>query len=149
MWSDWASEAFGERVDELRELIPAALAQAHKRARAAHDAGQAKNNRVYGYALWDFAHEEIASAIRTVDAGPSFGGGLGPGRAHRGRPVLRGRAARARAGEPHRGLPPGMIDQPRPRPQPPRSAPAPALAHGATTFDPASLTPDRRLAGMS
>jgi hypothetical protein len=69
MWSDWASEAFGERVDELRELIPAALAQAHRRARAAHDAGQAKNNRVYGYALWDFAHEEIASAIRTVDGG--------------------------------------------------------------------------------
>jgi hypothetical protein len=66
MWSDWAGEAFGERVDGLRERIPAALAEAHRRARAAHDAGQAKNNRVYGYALWDFAHEELVTGLREV-----------------------------------------------------------------------------------
>jgi len=67
MWSDWASEAFGEQVDELRERIPAALAEAHRRARAAHDAGQARANRVYGTALWDFADDELVEAIRTVE----------------------------------------------------------------------------------
>lgn len=69
MWSDWAGEAFGEQVDELRERIPGALAEAHRRARAAHDAGQAKDNRVYGTALWDFAHDELVAAIRTVEGG--------------------------------------------------------------------------------
>lgn len=69
MWADWASEAFGDEVDVLRERIPEALAQAHRRARAAHDAGQSKNNRVYGYALWDFAHEEVVAAVREVAAG--------------------------------------------------------------------------------
>ena len=67
MWSDWAGEAFGERVDELRARIPAALVEAHRRARAAHDAGQAKDNRVYGTALWDFAHDELVDAIRTIE----------------------------------------------------------------------------------
>lgn len=67
MWSDWASEAFGERVDELRERIPAALAEAHRRARASHDAGQARDHRVYGTALWGFQHDELVAAIRTVE----------------------------------------------------------------------------------
>lgn len=66
-WSDWASEAFGEHVEVLRERIPAALAAAHRRARAGHDAGQARNHRVYGTALWEFQHEEMVRAIRSVD----------------------------------------------------------------------------------
>lgn len=67
MWSDWASAAFGDQADELRERIPAALAEAHRRARAAHDAGQARDNRVYGTALWDFAHDDLVAAIRSVE----------------------------------------------------------------------------------
>ena len=69
MWSDWAGEAFGEQVDVLREGIPEALALAHRRARAVHDAGQSRNNRVYGYALLDFAHEEVVAAVREVAGG--------------------------------------------------------------------------------
>src|SRR6266536_4810006 len=67
MWSDWANEAFGEQVDELRARIPVALAEAHRRARAAHDAGQATDNHVYGTALWYFARDELVKAIREMD----------------------------------------------------------------------------------
>lgn len=67
MWSDWADEAFGERVGVLRERIPAALAEAHRRSRAAHDAGRAKDNRVYGTALWDFALDEVVASIQDVE----------------------------------------------------------------------------------
>jgi hypothetical protein len=75
-WSDWAVEAFGARVAELWERIPAALAKAHRRARAAHDAAQSKNQRVYGTALWELQHEELVAAVSSVNgAKPAkFGG---------------------------------------------------------------------------
>ena len=64
--TDWAAEAFGEQVEELRQRIPGALAAAHRRARAGHDAGQSRNQRVYGTALWEYQHEELVAAIRPV-----------------------------------------------------------------------------------
>lgn len=64
--SDWADEAFGTRVHELRRRIPAALAMAHLRARAGHDAGGSKNHRVYGIGLWEFQHEELVAALQPV-----------------------------------------------------------------------------------
>jgi hypothetical protein len=63
---DWADEAFGVAVDELRERIPAALALAHLRARAGHDAAHSESNRVYGTALWELQHEELVAALRSV-----------------------------------------------------------------------------------
>lgn len=65
--SDWAVEAFGEHVGLLRTRIPAALAVAHTRARAAHDAARSTKLRVYGTTLWECQHEELVSAAISVD----------------------------------------------------------------------------------
>lgn len=65
--TDWADQAFGARARALRERIPAALAEAHRRARASHDAGRSRNQLVYGTALWVFQHEELAAAIGAID----------------------------------------------------------------------------------
>lgn len=74
--SDWAADAFGEHVDVLRHRIPLALATAHIRARAGHDATQSKNLRVYGTALWEFQHEELVTAMSSIDRArvAKFGG---------------------------------------------------------------------------
>lgn len=64
--SDWSADAFGEHVDVLRTGIPLALATAHTRARAGHDAAQSKNLRVYGTALWEFQHEELVAATSSI-----------------------------------------------------------------------------------
>lgn len=74
--SDWSADAFGEHVDVLRKEIPVALATAHTRARAGHDATQSKNLRVYGTALWEFQHEELVAAATPIDGArvAKFGG---------------------------------------------------------------------------
>lgn len=74
--SDWAAEAFGQHLDALRERIPTALATAHARARASHEAAQSKNLRVYGTALWELQHEELVAAVRDVPGAKvaKFGG---------------------------------------------------------------------------
>ena len=64
--SDWSVDAFGEHVDVLRRGIPRALAAAHTRARAGHDATQSKNLRVYGTALWEFQHEELVAVTTSI-----------------------------------------------------------------------------------
>lgn len=75
-FSDWAASAFGEHADVLRREIPVALATAHTRARAGHDATRSSSRRVYGTALWEFQHEEMVSAAMWVDGAKvaKFGG---------------------------------------------------------------------------
>jgi len=74
--SDWTADAFGEHVDVLRERIPAALTVAHMRARAGHDAARSKKLRVYGTTLWECQHEELVSAVVSIDGAKvaKFGG---------------------------------------------------------------------------
>lgn len=74
--SDWAAEVFGEHVDVLRERIPAAFAVAHVRARAGHDAARSRKLRVYGTTLWECQHEELVSAVVSIDGAKvaKFGG---------------------------------------------------------------------------
>jgi hypothetical protein len=74
--SDWAFGAFGEHAEVLRERIPAALAVAHTRARAGHDAARSKKLRVYGTTLWECQHEELVAAVVSIDGAKvaKFGG---------------------------------------------------------------------------
>lgn len=74
--SDWAADAFGEHVEVLRERIPAAIAVAHSRARAGHDAARSTKLRVYGTTLWECQHEELVTAVVSIDGAKvaKFGG---------------------------------------------------------------------------
>ncbi|TLG10270.1 hypothetical protein FEK35_13790 [Nocardia cyriacigeorgica] len=74
--ADWEADAFGEHVEVLRERIPAALAVAHTRARAGHDAARSTKLRVYGTTLWECQHEELVAAVMSIDGAKvaKFGG---------------------------------------------------------------------------
>lgn len=65
--SDWAARTFDMRASKLRELIPAALARAHDRARSAHEAAEATTSRTYGNVLWEAQFEEMVSALEPID----------------------------------------------------------------------------------
>jgi len=74
--SDWVTDSFGEHASILCERIPAALAVAHMRARASHDAARSTKLRVYGTTLWECQHEELVSAMVSIDGAKvaKFGG---------------------------------------------------------------------------
>ncbi|MEU5260721.1 hypothetical protein [Amycolatopsis sp. NPDC021455] len=74
--ADWADGAFGDDVHKLRLRIPVALAAAHTRARAGHDATASTSRRVYGNGLWEFQYEELARELLGIDGSriAKFGG---------------------------------------------------------------------------
>lgn len=74
--TSWETGAFGENAATLRERIPQALVAAHLRARASHDAARSKKLRVYGTTLWECQHEELVSAVLSIDGAKvaKFGG---------------------------------------------------------------------------
>ena len=73
---DWADAAFGDDVHRLRQRIPLALATAHTRARAGHDATSSTTRRIYGNGLWEFQYEELVRELLTIDGAKvaKFGG---------------------------------------------------------------------------
>jgi hypothetical protein len=74
--ADWADVAFGNDVHDLRRRVPVALAAAHARARAGHDATTSTSRRVYGNGLWEFQYEELARELLVIDGSriAKFGG---------------------------------------------------------------------------
>lgn len=61
--SEWASDRFGAAVDDLLQLVPAALGAAHGRAHAAHVGADMNENDAYGHTLKLAQHQELVARV--------------------------------------------------------------------------------------
>lgn len=62
----WARRLFGQATGDLQRVIPPALAQAHLRARNAHDAAEMESLDTYGHTLDVVQYVELAEAVMKI-----------------------------------------------------------------------------------
>ncbi|MBT2478337.1 hypothetical protein [Streptomyces sp. ISL-94] len=69
--SPWAKETFGAVAGPLAETIPACLAEAHARARHAHEQVRTRTQEAYGHGLHAAQYETLAAGLTPIEGATS------------------------------------------------------------------------------